>query len=221
MAELLNIDCMEIPRLSINKTYYWHKPTWEFNLPAGVTCPYARACKVFAGENTGRFLDDHTEFKCYAASAERFPAARKSRWKNYRGVLRGIMPDVSESTHVRIHMSGDFFSQWYFDIWLAVAYSHAGTMFWAFTKSLPFWVSRIDVIPPNLNLTASLGGHYDWMVSRHKLKSATVYKSRDDVPIGVSVDVDDYYAANGNDSFALLDNSCKRGDDKSVGLFGA
>ena len=197
------------PVLVKNTTYYWHNPSWEFSLPAGATCPFAKECKVTVGEHCGKFLNDSQSFRCYAASAERFPAVRNSRWRNYRAVLAGIMPDLSEATHIRIHMAGDFFSQDYFDRWLSVCWSHQATMFWAFTKSLPFWVARLDNIPPNLNLTASRGGTHDFMIERHGLKCATVYPCAEDVPTGVPVDTNDFYAANGVQSFALIDNNCK------------
>lgn len=198
---------MENPTLTKNIAYYWHVPTWEFSLPAGATCPFAKECKVIVGEHSGKFLNDSQSFRCYAASAERFPSARNSRWRNYRAVLSGIMPDLSGCTHVRIHMAGDFFSQEYFDKWLSVCWSHRKTMFWAFTKSLPFWIARLDYIPPNLNLTASFGGVYDHLIGKYGLKHATVYKNITDVPHGVPVDTNDIYAANGQNSFALLDNN--------------
>jgi hypothetical protein len=195
------------PVLVKNTNYYWHKPTWEFSLPAGVTCPFAKECKVIVGENCGKFLNDSQSFRCYAASAERFPSARNSRWKNYRAALSGVMPDISVATHVRIHMAGDFFSQDYFDRWLSVCWSHRDVLFWAFTKSLPFWVARLGYIPKNLNLTASRGGHHDDMIDRYGLKCATVYRTTQDVPTGMDIDTDDYHAANGTESFALLDNN--------------
>lgn len=199
----------DIPKVVKNTTYYWHKPTWEFNLPAGITCPFAKECRVIVGESCGRFLNDFTSFRCYAANAERFPSARASRWTNYRAVLNGRMPDLSGCTHVRIHMSGDFFSQQYFDSWLSVVSSHGKTKFWAFTKSLPFWVARLLYIPKNLNLTASFGGQYDWMIGEYELKSAKVFKSKSEVPPHIPIDTDDHFAANGSSSFALLDNNCR------------
>ena len=44
---------------------------------------------------------------------------------------------------VRVHDSGDFFSQEYFDAWLEVARGRPRTRFYAYTKSLPFWVARL------------------------------------------------------------------------------
>ena len=200
----------DTPKLVRNTGYYWTSPVYEFNLPAGTTCPFAKECKIVVGENCGKFLNDSASFRCYAASAERFPSARASRWANYRGVLRGIMPDIHGCANVRIHMSGDFFSQAYFDQWLSVASSHGATLFWAFTKSLNFWMNRRRDIPKNLMLTASAGGHHDWMISEYGLKCATVFRRREEIPNGMPIDTDDYYAAHGADSFALLDNHCKR-----------
>ena len=47
----------------------------------------------------------------------------------------------------------------------------------AFTKSLRFWVKRINDIPDNLILTASYGGFDDHMIKEYNLKSAMVVAS--------------------------------------------
>ena len=94
-----------------NKKYYTGV-VYEWNLPTGITCPFAKECRVSVDRLTGKFNIGGGYFRCYAASAERFPAVRAHRWRNYEFVMGGgipILPD--DCDNVRIHASGDFFSQ--------------------------------------------------------------------------------------------------------------
>lgn len=193
-----------------NKTYY-SDTVYEWNLPAGTTCPFAKECKVSSDRITGKFTTHSGSFKCYAVKSERFPAVREHRWNNFDFVKRGGIPELpSDCRRVRIHASGDFFSQEYFDMWLNLCRESPAVEFWAYTKSLPFWVKRIDDIPANLTLTASYGGKYDDLIDAYQLKSAKVYRSISIVPPGMRVDTNDDLARIKRESFALLDNNAKK-----------
>jgi len=188
------------------KTFYPF-PVYEFNLPAGHSCPYARDCKIKVDRETGKFEKIGGKFRCYAASAERFPGVRESRWSNYEHLLSGGEIEIpKDATHVRIHGSGDFFSQDYFDKWLEVCRKNPSVIFWAFTKSIQFWVNRLNDIPNNLTLQASKGSYQDDLIGKYNLKYAEVFTDKKDIPSGMPIDFDDSYAMRGNESFALLDN---------------
>ena len=106
---------------------------------------------------------------------------------------------------VRIHSAGDFFSQIYFDAWLSVVHSFPQTLFYAYTKALPYWLRRRDVLPANLSLTASFGGRCDHLISENNLKSAIVVENEEmALDMGLEVDYTDEHAAVGRDSFALV-----------------
>jgi len=191
----------------IKNTKYYTGVVYEWNLPAGWSCPMAKECKVLVGRETGKFDIHDGSFRCYAASAERFPAVRKHRWANFEYVIHHGIPFLPVGCkNVRIHSSGDFFSQRYFDMWVEFCRNHPEVNFWAFTKSIPFWVNRLGQIPDNLILTARYGGKYDILIDSCGLKSARVYKSLDDVPDGMPVDNNDDWARKPDISFALLDN---------------
>ena len=194
------------------KTFYPF-PVYEFNLPAGHSCPYARGCKIKVDRETGKFEKIGKEFRCYAASAERFPAVRKSRWENLEAVLRNEHIKIPrDATHIRIHGSGDFFSQEYFDKWLLVCRQNPRVKFWAFTKSIRFWVNRINEIPNNLCLQASYGSYDDDLIEEYGLKYAKVFTNKEELEkSGLPVDVDDSLAMEGTGSFALMDNFYKGG----------
>ena len=193
-------------KFQIRKTFYPF-PVYEFNLPAGHSCPYAKDCKVMVDRKTGKAKRTGGKIRCYASASERFPAVRESRWKNFEYVKNGSKIQVpKEATHVRIHGSGDFFSQEYFDHWLDVCKENPNVNFWAFTKSIMFWVNRINNIPSNLTLQASKGSMQDYLIEKYNLKYAEVFTDIKDVPQGIPIDTDDTLAMSGNISFALLDN---------------
>lgn len=196
---------------------YYRDKVYEFNLPAGHTCPQAEACLVKADRETGKMVNGpKQEFRCYAALNERFPAARSSRWKNFDAVRNASKDEIVEfivnaipknAKRIRIHGSGDFFNQNYFDAWLEVCRQNPEVLFWAFTKSVRLWVNRKDEIPENLIMQASRGGREDHLIEKYALKSATVFKTVEEALIsGLPIDVDDHYACSNKGSFALVDN---------------
>jgi hypothetical protein len=77
---------------------------------------------------------------------------------------------------------------------------------WAYTKSLNYWVKRINEIPDNLILTASYGGRTDHLIEEYNLKNVVVYENQSLVPSDRPIDNNDDWARKPNVNFALLDN---------------
>ena len=84
---------------------------------------------------------------------------------------------------IRIHVSGDMFSHKYFMAWIKVAERNPNVLFYAYTKSLTYWVRSRDLVPANLVLTASYGGRDDHLIAEHGLRSAKVVFSSKKQPI--------------------------------------
>ena len=195
----------------VRKTTYYRGVVYEWNLPTGFTCPFALECLVKVDRQTGKMTNKSNQYRCYAGSAERFPAVREHRWKNFEYVRSGRVPIVPEKAKaVRIHASGDFFSQKYFDTWLMVCRNNPDVEFWAYTKSLNYWVNRLESIPKNLVLTASYGGRQDQLIREYNLKHALVIPSADKAN-GMPIDTNDDLARIKNVNFYLVDNFAKRG----------
>lgn len=191
----------------IKKKTYYTGVVYEWNLPTGSSCPFALECKVTVDRATGKFDVKKGAYRCYAASAERFPGVREHRWKNFELVKQGGIPKIPKDCHsLRIHMSGDFFNQAYFDMWLKLANENPDVEMWAYTKSLQYWVNRIDSIPKNLVLTASYGGRQDELIEKHNLKNVMVFNNQSLVPKKRPIDNNDDWARKSNVNFALLDN---------------
>jgi hypothetical protein len=187
-----------------------------FSLPAGWSCPFAKDCKSTANRETGKLTDGKDcRFRCYAASGENlFHNIRISRWRNFEALKGKSLEDMITLIHnslpskqniVRIHQSGDFFSQAYFDAWVSVAKLNPTKVFYAYTKALPFWTKRINDIPSNLYLNASKGGTRDELIKQFKLKSVeVVFSEAEAKKKGLKIDHTDTLAYKQSKSYAIL-----------------
>jgi hypothetical protein len=194
----------------VKNTRYYRGVVYEWNLPTGSTCPFAMECKVTVDRITGKFDIHRGQYKCYAAGPERFPGVREHRWKNFEYTKNGGIPQIPKGCKaIRIHAAGDFYNQDYFDMWLEVARENPQVEFWAYTKSLNYWIKRLGEIPNNLTLTASRGGRLDSLIDQHQLKNVTIFKSKYEVPEQMPIDTNDDWARTPNVNFALIDNYAK------------
>lgn len=196
------------------------RKVYSLDLLSGWSCPMAVNClsKVVDGKIVdGKF----TKFRCFSASQEAvYPNTFNARNHNFT-LLRGCrnsqeMLDLLVSSMpknlgiCRIHVGGDFFNPRYFLAWLSLAELYPDRLFYAYTKSLPYWLrfrSYLDNLP-NFVLTASYGGRYDSLIGQHGLRSAiVVYSESQAASLGLEIDHDDSHAADPSkrhDSFALL-----------------
>ena len=200
----------------INDWYGKPVKVYAFSLPAGYSCPQALICKSYANKETGKITDGkETTIRCYAASDEaKSPNARRARWYNF-DILKGLdFEEIyselfysfpSDADIVRIHVGGDFFNQKYFDAWVHLAMNKPNVTFYAYTKSLPYWVNTSFSIPENLKLIASRGGRADSLINQYNLREAVIVLSLEEADMeGLDIDHTEQIAIEGNDNFALL-----------------
>jgi len=201
------------------------RKVYSFDLLSGHSCPFAKNCLSKAVQlDTGkRKIKDgpDTEFRCFSASQEvqytNVYNLRKGNFDELRTMktsddmayaIAHAMPD--NAGIIRIHVGGDFFNFKYFLAWCKVAIDNPNVLFYAYTKSLQFWLraANVDAIPDNFILTASRGGRLDHLIDEHNMReSVVVYSESEAVDKGLQIDHTDELAAmpsNKNNSFALL-----------------
>lgn len=191
---------------------------YSFSIPAGHTCPFALDCKASVNRETGKLTDGkNTKFRCYEASLEAlYPSLRAMLWHNM-DLLKPINTKVQEmailiqksiphnAEIVRIHVGGDFFNKHYMKAWIRVAKANPNVLFYAYTKSVLYWIELADSIPANLKLNASKGGKRDDIIDSFMLKEVkVVYSVEEANTLGLAIDSDDTHAYEQNDSFALV-----------------
>jgi hypothetical protein len=208
------------------------KDIYTFSLPAGHACPFAYECKATVNRNTGKLTDGENQtYRCFAASQESlYKNVREARWHNYdilknlrtaKEMVKMIEDSLpTKAKKVRIHVSGDFFNQTYFDAWLEVSRKHPDITFYAYTKSLPYWEKRMNDIPNNFKLTGSIGGKKDELISKNSLKFAKVVLSKKEAKdVNLEIDHDDSHAYEGKKNFALLLHGVQaKGSKASIAL---
>jgi hypothetical protein len=189
---------------------------YTFSLPAGVSCPFAIECKTIADKAWGFITDGIKQlYRCYAASDEaRSPQVRAARHWNFDllkhetedEMFRRLQASLPKKAQiVRIHVSGDFFNQKYFNAWARIAKNNPHILFYAYTKSLKYWIDYELAIPNNLKLTASWDNSNSFIITMKNLKYARVVFSEEEAAeLGLEVDHDDSHAYGGDKSFALL-----------------
>ena len=138
-----------------------NRKIYSLDLLSGWSCPHAKDClsKAIVQDNGKRKIKDgrHTQFRCFSASQEvQYTNVYNSRKHNF-DLLRNLhFEDMVELINsslpknagiVRIHVAGDFFSQQYLDAWYIVALRNPKILFYAYTKSLRFWVGGVTEMP--------------------------------------------------------------------------
>jgi len=200
------------------------KPVYTFSVLSGFTCPYAKDClsKAVMGADGRLHIEDGpwTQFRCFSASQEAlFKNVYNSRKangelimlaaKSVKDACKAILDSMPKKAGViRIHVGGDFQTKNYMQSWIEAAIAKPDVLFYAYTKSLPFWILLKDMIPKNFVLTASYGGHKDDLIEKHNLRYAKVVFSKSEArKLKLPIDHDDSHAADPrrrNKSFALL-----------------
>lgn len=197
------------------------RKVYSLDLLSGWSCPYAKDClsKVHVIDGKRKVIDGpDTKFRCFSASQEAlFPPVYEMRKANFEALrsAKGIDGKYNllndnlpkNAGIIRIHVAGDMFNQDYFDAWVRMAETHPNVLFYAYTKSLPFWLAY-EWLPYNLVLTASRGGRRDDMIDQYNLREAIVVFTEETAwNADLDIDSDDSHAANPETydvSFALL-----------------
>lgn len=206
------------------------KLIYTFSIVSGYTCPFAKDCLAKVDRMTGKLTDGpHTQFRCFSASQEAlFPAVRKSRWENFEKIKNAVKNNTlvdlilnsipKKATIIRVHVAGDFYSQSYFNAWMQVARNRPDIIFYAYTKSIGFWINQLDNIPNNFKLNASYGGKQDTLIEQYNLKYAKVVFSVEQAG-NLKIDHDDTSAYMRDESFCLLiHNTQPKGSEASKAL---
>jgi hypothetical protein len=199
------------------------RKVYSLDLLSGYSCPYAKAClsKAVVQSDGRRKIKDgkDNEFRCFSASQEvQYNGVFNLRKHNF-DLLRQpnthmdllLMDSLPKDAGiVRIHVAGDFFNSEYMWAWWLTASENPDILFYAYTKSLRYWVDVVNEMPilDNLILTASYGGSNDYMIDEHNLRSTkVVFSEAEAEALGLEIDHDDSHAARPSlrdQDFALL-----------------
>jgi hypothetical protein len=206
------------------------KRAYSLDLLAGHTCPFAKDCKSTVTETkTGkRKITDgpDCEFRCYAASGEiRLPEVYALHKANTRllksrrsiaGIVSLFLASLPKNAEIiRLHASGDIFSEKYFLALIEIAKAKPNIVFYGYTKAIPFLAKYRDVIPANLKLVASFGGTHDHLI-RDMISVTVVYSRYEARKRRLAVDQDDSHAYRCDKNFAILIHGVQPANSKAM-----
>lgn len=197
------------------------KKVYTFSVSSGFSCLGAQAClsKVVEtynkGKKTRKVVDGpKNEFRCYSASLEALFKNVYENNKNNRNQLNlcKTAPEVTslilsslpkDAEIVRISAAGDIESLKILQGWIGVAKANPKVLFYAYTKAVPLFL-RVK-LPKNFIITYSLGGKYDALVLKKKLRYAkVVYSVAEARKLKLPIDHDDSHAIKPKGNFSLL-----------------
>jgi Gene product 88 len=151
------------------------KRTFNFGIPAfksasGMfTCPNAGACAK----------------GCYAlAGAYRFSNVAKTFEARLAVTLSNDFVDAMlkeiddcRAERIRIHDSGDFYSEEYLDKWIKIMIASPNVEFYAYTKMVSMFKKRLNSLPKNFKLVFSFGGTEDKLIDVSKDRHSLVFEN--------------------------------------------
>jgi len=193
---------------------------YSFSLLSGWSCPFASECllKVTPKQEGGytAIAGKDATHSCFSARQElAYPSVYAQRKHNFdllrqfkkaeemAVLIQKSLP--ADATIVRVHVGGDFFSKEYMKAWFLVGQNNPQITFYAYTKSIGYWIDLMDMLPTNFKMNASIGGKQDELIHKHNLKSVyVVYSEQEAKEKGLAIDHDDSLAFTQNKSFALL-----------------
>ena len=185
-----NAKIEALGKIASLKKFLVKRKVFSLDLLSGYSCPYAKDCLSKVVEIGGkRTIKDgpDTVFRCFSASQEAvFPAVYNLRKHNFDtlraaktstdmcDILRDSLPPNLGIG--RIHVGGDFFNRHYMMAWAMLAEFNPSRLFYAYTKSLPFWIRHREYFDslPNFILTASYGGRHDHLIEQENLRFSKV-----------------------------------------------
>lgn len=149
--------------------------TFNFGIPAyksasGMfTCPNAGACAKGCYALAGAYL-----FSNVAQAFERRLAVTMSE-SFAETMLKEI--DANRAERIRIHDSGDFYSEEYLNKWLEVIKARPKVLFYAYTKMISLFKRRKADIPKNFLVVFSFGGTEDKLIDVKRDRHSLVFTS--------------------------------------------
>jgi hypothetical protein len=207
--------------------------TYKISKKTGEKIPYKGDVEVKVGKDAVH--------RCYAAMQEmQYDAVRENRWHNFDLLLSAgkdggieaqadlitrsinyFMDSEGQYEKLRIHESGDFYNNEYFNAWMLVAQRIPEINFYAYSKSLPYvkWAEEQLKNIPNFAITLSEGGRDDDKLDTIDIKRSTVFnKPEDALKANKLIDLDDTLAmqpGGREKSFGLLLHGTQEAGEKS------
>lgn len=168
----------------IKNSSHGESVVFNFGIPAFLsktgekTCPMAGVCASGCYAKSGAYLFSNVAKKF----EQRFEASKSQDF----GLM--IQADLNKIKNkylgkknilIRIHDSGDFYSQVYFESWLDIIQTNPDLKFYAYTKQVAMIKEATSLLPSNFKVIFSFGGKQDALIDTAKDRHSLVFESQD------------------------------------------
>jgi hypothetical protein len=194
----------------MKKTSKGNLVVYNFGIPAFksetglITCPSAKLCVAGCYARSGTYgfsqVAKAYENKLKATLADNFVDVMTAE------IMLLKVKNSGKILFIRIHDSGDFYSQEYLLKWVTIMLKHPDIRFYAYTKQISMLkkFKSIGLIPDNFTTIFSFGGKEDHLIDTNRDRHAKVFETARKIERG-------YINATNNDLYALSDASLKVG----------
>lgn len=176
----------------------WTLPAWAVRLPDGRTanaCPSAGVCAQACYARHGSYTWPQVKAKHYKNLA--YVLDDLTGWEE--AMLAELSAPKLRGGWVRIHDSGDFFSDAYLAAWLRIMRARPEVSFYAYTKEVSRFRRLVEPDPPeNFWWVFSLGGTQDHLLDMERDRVADVF------PDEAAIDAAGWASQEANDLLAVL-----------------
>lgn len=161
-------------------------PAYRSRVSGKVTCPFADKCVKYCYAQKGAYNygNVHPVFE------ERYNATKREDF------VEVMCAEIKKKKpqYVRVHDSGDYYSNAYIDKWFEIARRNPDVRFYSYTKSIPLFEGR--VIPHNYSIIYSEGSKVDNMIDPNVHRHSRIFRDKDELRIAGYVDAskNDLYA---------------------------
>ena len=191
---------------------------FNFGIPAFksksglMTCPMAGVCASGCYAKSGAYLFSNVA-KAYEA---RLKATQRKDFKlvMIAEIQKLLKKRGLKKLVIRIHDSGDFYSQEYLADWLNIMAVFPTVQFYAYTKMIHYFKqgNSIRLLPQNFKVIFSLGGKLDSQVNQENDRHSRVFESEEAlIRAGyVNASHDDMLAIGENKKIGLIFHHAKK-----------
>ena len=155
--------------------YNWTLPAFAIKLNNGENfnvCPNAGACASFCYARNGTYLFKNVRGR-HIQNLE-YILEEPKRW--FTHMFNEVNQPKMANKYIRIHDSGDFFSEAYLKMWLLIAGLTPQVTFYCYTKEVSMFKRVVEPeCPKNFRYLYSMGGIEDHLIDKEKDRHADVF----------------------------------------------
>ena len=155
--------------------YNWTLPAFAIKLNNGENfnvCPNAGACASFCYARNGTYLFKNVRGR-HIQNLE-YILEEPKRW--FTHMFNEVNQPKMANKYIRIHDSGDFFSEAYLKMWILIASLTPQVTFYCYTKEVSMFKKVVEPnCPKNFRYLYSMGGKEDHLIDKEKDRHADVF----------------------------------------------